>query len=155
MHSLPLFQPFPVFYGRFCFHRCLCYSKLFQLSHGRIFGITASEGIDKVQKHSFDLRQMEADCEQKIDLTGFPSLFFPENVILHKLFERYGYELRIAGGAVRDVLLGLAPKDIDYATNATPNQMVDMFTNENVRMLNRNGESHGTVTARINDKVRG
>ncbi|KAA0186146.1 CCA tRNA nucleotidyltransferase 1 mitochondrial [Fasciolopsis buskii] len=97
---------------------------------------------------------MEADCEQKIDLTGFPSLFFPENVILHKLFERYGYELRIAGGAVRDVLLGLAPKDIDYATNATPNQMVDMFTNENVRMLNRNGESHGTVTARINDKVR-
>lgn len=27
-----------------------------------------------------------------------------------------------------------------------------MFTNENIRMLNANGEKHGTVTARINDE---
>ncbi|THD24740.1 tRNA-nucleotidyltransferase [Fasciola hepatica] len=96
---------------------------------------------------------MKTDCEDEIDLSCFPSLFGPENVILHKLFRQYGYELRIAGGAVRDVLLGLAPKDIDYATDATPNQMINMFTNESIRILNRNGEAHGTVTARINDKA--
>ncbi|VDP73848.1 unnamed protein product [Echinostoma caproni] len=96
---------------------------------------------------------MKSDYSDVIDLTGFPSLYCPESVILHKLFKRYGHELRIAGGAVRDVLLGFAPKDIDYATDATPDQMIDIFTKENIRVLNRNGEAHGTVTARINDKT--
>ena len=31
-----------------------------------------------------------------------------------------GFEAYIVGGAVRDLLLGLAPKDFDVATNATP-----------------------------------
>jgi poly(A) polymerase len=31
-----------------------------------------------------------------------------------------GYEAYIVGGAVRDLLLGLRPKDFDVATNATP-----------------------------------
>lgn len=44
------------------------------------------------------------------------------------------------------------PIDIDFATSATPRQMNEMFTAENIRMLNMNGEKHGTVTARINDE---
>lgn len=44
------------------------------------------------------------------------------------------------------------PSDLDFATTATPQQMVDMFTNEGIRMFNMNGLSHGTVTARINDE---
>lgn len=44
------------------------------------------------------------------------------------------------------------PTDIDFATSATPRQMIEMFTAENIRMLNVNGEKHGTVTARINDE---
>ncbi|VDP01495.1 unnamed protein product [Schistosoma mattheei] len=88
-----------------------------------------------------------------IDLTPFPELYTKENIILHKIFNKYGFELRIAGGAVRDILLGISPHDIDFATNATPPQMCEMFSKEGIRMLNRNGESHGTVTARINDKV--
>lgn len=86
-----------------------------------------------------------------VDLTPFPTLYREENVLLHKLFERNGYELRIAGGAVRDILLGIPPKDIDYASDATPTQMNEMFSRENIRTLNRNGEAHGTVTARINN----
>jgi FMN phosphatase YigB (HAD superfamily) len=34
-----------------------------------------------------------------------------------------GYEAYIVGGAVRDLLLGLRPKDFDVATNATPEQV--------------------------------
>ena len=34
-----------------------------------------------------------------------------------------GYEAYIVGGAVRDLLLGLKPKDFDVATNATPEQV--------------------------------
>ncbi|TGZ60901.1 hypothetical protein CRM22_008273 [Opisthorchis felineus] len=96
---------------------------------------------------------MTSEESEKIDLTSFPSLYREENVILHKLFHKHGYELRIAGGAVRDVLLGITPKDIDYATDATPTEMNEMFLSENIRTLNRNGETHGTVTVRINDKI--
>lgn len=34
-----------------------------------------------------------------------------------------GFEAFVVGGAVRDLLLGLAPKDYDVATNATPEQV--------------------------------
>lgn len=44
------------------------------------------------------------------------------------------------------------PSDLDFATTATPQQMVTMFNAEKVRMFNTNGISHGTVTARINDE---
>lgn len=38
-----------------------------------------------------------------------------------------GYEAYIVGGAVRDLLLGLRPKDFDVATNATPEQVKTLF----------------------------
>lgn len=47
----------------------------------------------------------------------------------------------------------MKPKDLDFATTATPIQMKEMFTNENVRMINTKGEKHGTITPRINDKA--
>ena len=42
---------------------------------------------------------------------------------LHKA----GFEAYIVGGAVRDLLVGLAPKDFDVATNATPEQVKNLF----------------------------
>jgi len=38
-----------------------------------------------------------------------------------------GFEAYIVGGAVRDLLLGLRPKDFDVATNATPEQVKNLF----------------------------
>jgi poly(A) polymerase len=38
-----------------------------------------------------------------------------------------GFEAYIVGGAVRDLMLGLAPKDFDVATNATPEQVKNLF----------------------------
>ena len=46
--------------------------------------------------------------------------------VLHSL-KRGGYEAYIVGGAVRDLLLGLRPKDFDVATNATPEQVKALF----------------------------
>lgn len=68
---------------------------------------------------------------------------FPE------LFEKKNYELRIAGGAVRDLLSGVTPQDIDFATTATPAEMKEMFTAAGVRLINNKGEKHGTITARV------
>lgn len=38
-----------------------------------------------------------------------------------------GYESLFAGGCVRDQLLGITPKDYDVATNATPEQVRELF----------------------------
>ncbi len=38
-----------------------------------------------------------------------------------------GFEAYIVGGAVRDLLLGMRPKDFDVATNATPEQVKGLF----------------------------
>ncbi|CAN5668912.1 polynucleotide adenylyltransferase PcnB [soil metagenome] len=38
-----------------------------------------------------------------------------------------GHEAYIVGGAVRDLLLGMRPKDFDVATNATPEQVKSLF----------------------------
>ena len=46
--------------------------------------------------------------------------------VVHTL-KRAGYEAYIVGGAVRDLLLGLRPKDFDVATNATPEQVKALF----------------------------
>ena len=38
-----------------------------------------------------------------------------------------GHQAYVVGGAVRDLLLGLRPKDFDVATNATPEQVKNLF----------------------------
>lgn len=65
------------------------------------------------------------------------------------MFEKHQYELRIAGGAVRDLLSGKRPDDVDFATTATPEEMKRMFQSAGIRMINNKGEKHGTITARV------
>lgn len=56
-------------------------------------------------------------------------------VIITRLIEQ-GYQAYIVGGAVRDLLLGKHPKDFDIATNATPDQIKDVFQRE-CRLIGR------------------
>ena len=46
-----------------------------------------------------------------------------------------GYIAYIAGGGVRDLLLGRQPKDFDVVTDATPNQVRQVFRNS--RLIGR------------------
>jgi poly(A) polymerase len=41
--------------------------------------------------------------------------------------QRAGYATFVVGGAVRDLLLGMRPKDFDVATNATPEEVRSVF----------------------------
>ncbi|XP_062271637.1 CCA tRNA nucleotidyltransferase 1, mitochondrial isoform X2 [Scomber scombrus] len=68
------------------------------------------------------------------------------------VFEKNQHELRIAGGAVRDLLSGKRPEDVDFATTATPEEMKRMFQTAGIRMINNKGEKHGTITARIHNE---
>ncbi|XP_037876229.1 CCA tRNA nucleotidyltransferase 1, mitochondrial isoform X1 [Bombyx mori] len=103
-------------------------------------------------KMDLNLKCRENPIVIKVDSPEFKSIFTEEVIDLKKIFDKYKHEIRIAGGAVRDLLMGLTPKDLDFATTATPEEMKEMFTAEEVRMINVNGERHGTITARINDK---
>ncbi|CAF4967094.1 unnamed protein product, partial [Rotaria magnacalcarata] len=44
------------------------------------------------------------------------------------------------------------PHDVDFATTPTPEQIKQMLSEQNIRMINANGEKHGTITTRIDDK---
>lgn len=48
--------------------------------------------------------------------------------VLYRL-KKAGYESYLVGGAVRDLLLGLHPKDFDVATDATPEMVRKLFGN--------------------------
>ena len=54
-----------------------------------------------------------------------------------------GFEALWAGGCVRDQLLGLAPKDYDVATSATPDQIRDLFGRRRTLPI---GAAFGVVT---------
>ncbi|XP_066262147.1 CCA tRNA nucleotidyltransferase 1, mitochondrial isoform X2 [Euwallacea similis] len=88
----------------------------------------------------------------KLETPEFRSLFTDELKSLATLFAKYNYEIRIAGGAVRDLLMGIKPTDLDFATTAAPTEMKKIFESENIRIINENGEKHGTITPRINNK---
>lgn len=62
---------------------------------------------------------------------------------IERAFKSNGFDLKIAGGAVRDLLLGKEPKDIDMATTATPDEMVALL--KNFRTI-PTGLQHGTIT---------
>ena len=54
-----------------------------------------------------------------------------------------GFESLWAGGCVRDQLLGITPKDYDVATNATPDQIRDLFGHRRTLPI---GAAFGVVT---------
>src|SRR5689334_1909826 len=56
-----------------------------------------------------------------------PGLVSPNAVRVTRTLQEAGFKAYIVGGAVRDLLLGIRPKDFDVATNATPEEIVKLF----------------------------
>ena len=69
---------------------------------------------------------------------------------LRKIFQLEGFDIAIVGGAVRDHIMEIAPKDIDFCTDATPSQQIDIYKKYNYRYI-PTGIDHGTITVVIND----
>ena len=70
---------------------------------------------------------------------------------LDKVFKSNNYELRIVGGAVRDLALDKTPKDIDLATDATPDEMMEILDKSGIRHI-PSGLEHGTITAILDNE---
>ena len=67
-----------------------------------------------------------------------------------KLLENEGHQAYVAGGAVRDIVLGKTPHDYDVATSARPEETLDIFKRAGLDYYD-NGIKHGTVTAITED----
>ncbi len=82
--------------------------------------------IDKLLGNTsprFGKRVQATRAEHGID----PGLVDVRALEVVQTLKRSGFEAYVVGGAVRDLLLGLHPKDFDVATNATPEQVKQLF----------------------------
>ena len=88
----------------------------------KLLGKTSS-GLTRSKKSPFGKR-----VEVPVEVHGIdPNLVDDRaNNVVHTL-KQAGFEAYIVGGAVRDLLVGLRPKDFDVATNATPEQVKSLF----------------------------
>ena len=91
-------------------------------------------------------KNMSSGVAEKLDTSKLHSVLTPELLTVALPFQREGYDIRIVGGAVRDILLGIKPKDVDLGTNATPLEMTELFAKNNIRYI-ETGLQHGTLTA--------
>ena len=56
-------------------------------------------------------------------------------------FTKNGHVCYLVGGAVRDMVLGIKTTDFDFATDATPDEVIGLF-----KKVIPTGIKHGTVT---------
>ena len=101
------------------------------------------------RKYSNNNFQDSLMVSRKLNSEYFQQLLTPELTRLGTIFQKHGYQLRLVGGVVRDLLLGNKPKDIDLATECTPENMVKILEQENIRYI-PTGLQHGTITAHLN-----
>ena len=77
---------------------------------------------------------------KKIEITN-------EIKVIFDTLNNSGYECFMVGGCVRDFLLNKEPHDIDFTTNATPDEMKECFKDFSVI---ETGIKHGTLNILVN-----
>ena len=75
--------------------------------------------------------------------------FKPESKTAIEVLKAKGFEAFLIGGSVRDFVMGLPIGDIDITTNATPEEVKQVFSD--FRVI-ETGIKHGTVTVLINNE---
>ena len=82
-----------------------------------------SPSTAKGKKIQFGKREEVGVAAHGID----PALVDERALNVVRTLKGAGFEAYIVGGAVRDLMVGLRPKDFDVATNATPEQVKNLF----------------------------
>ena len=91
----------------------------------KLFGKSGSAeaGSSRVKKSPFGKRHDIEVKDHGID----PRLVDDRAMDVVHTLKQAGFQAYIVGGAVRDLLVGLRPKDFDVATDATPEQVKSLF----------------------------
>ena len=56
------------------------------------------------------------EIENSVDMDTFSKVFTKDIRKTIETIRKYGFDIRVVGGAVRDFLLGKLPRDVDFAT---------------------------------------
>lgn len=88
----------------------------------------------------------------QIDQAEFEKLFTPEIKKVIETVRQYGFDIRVVGGAVRDFIIGKTPRDIDFATDADPSELIYIYQLEGID-YDAKGIGHGTVKAKFGDET--
>ena len=114
---------------------------------------TSSKQVSGISRNLFHpIREiMSYSAVDKLVSPEFKSVLTPELFTVAEPFQEHRYDVRIVGGAVRDILLGIKPKDVDLGTNATPEEMIQMFKQHKIHYI-ETGLQHGTLTAHVNKR---
>lgn len=88
--------------------------------------------IKKFIRRILGTKQKTGDYTQPVTLTAKehgidPKLVSSNAIRVTSSLQDAGFKAFLVGGAVRDLLLGVKPKDFDIATNATPEQVKRLF----------------------------
>lgn len=96
----------------------------------------------------------------------FNTMWTKETRGLSSVFEKAGHEIRLVGGCVRDRVCFQEPKDLDFATDATPIEMLNLANRLGLRTFHtleevdknpgiweRGALKHGTVPFIIDGEV--
>lgn len=88
--------------------------------------------IKKLIRRILGTKQETGDRTQPVTLTAKehgidPKLVSSNAIRVTSTLQQAGFKAFLVGGAVRDLLLGVKPKDFDIATNATPEQVKKLF----------------------------
>src|SRR6185295_3564 len=78
----------------------------------RVLGLPSEEGMQRVPRGSHALRR---------------EALTPAAAKVCSVLRESGFQAYVVGGAVRDLLLGIAPKDFDVVTDARPEQVRPLF----------------------------
>jgi tRNA nucleotidyltransferase (CCA-adding enzyme) len=76
----------------------------------------------------------------------------PELNDLRNAFVRAGFDMRMVGGVVRDLVRGIEPKDIDLCTDANPDEQIAVYKANGFRYF-ETGLAHGTISVRAGDEI--
>lgn len=124
-----------------------------ELSARTAFGTTTYEQLwqsDFAQfKQSGGTYRPKTEYGGKDDAGGTPDHILAERAV--RILQE-GNEIGVfAGGAVRDKLMGRAPKDYDIATSATPERITQLFEERGITVFPR-GEAFGVMAALMEGK---
>lgn len=86
------------------------------------------------------------ELETEINMQAFSAVFNSDVKRIISILQKYNFELRVVGGAVRDFLQGKAPRDVDFATDAEPAELIFILDLEGIE-YDAGGIAHGTVKA--------
>lgn len=100
-------------------------------------------------RHDADRKPITRDLH--LTFEALDAIWNPAVREIALLLHQHNYEIRIVGGAPRDILLGIKPRDIDLATNAEPDTMIYLFQAAGLT-IDVDGIQHGTIKVMGSDK---